>query len=207
MDGVLIDSEPANLAQLQLFYQSYGVTASEAFLHHLVGSSVTYTAQQSIALLQQNWSVEEFIKLFDAFALQHPVSYRTILNKGVKETLHWLKANGYACAIGSSSPMENIQRMLRECELEGLFEVVLSGEMFQESKPNPQIYLQAANRLACDPKACMVIEDSSFGIEAGKKAGMWTIAKLDTRFGVDQSLADGKIQEIPDILKLLSKSL
>lgn len=205
MDGVLIDSEPYNLKQLYDFYETCGVTANDAFMISLVGSSIEYTAKESIQLLSKDWTNEEFYEHFDAYALAHPVTFRDILNPGVKETLLWLKDHGYLIAIGSSSQMKNIQRMITECELEGLFDVVLSGEMFQESKPNPEIYLTIAQQLHVDAAECMVIEDSSFGIEAGKRAGMVTIALQDTRFGIDQSKADGRISKIEDISRMLSE--
>lgn len=204
MDGVLIDSEPYNLKQLFDFYETYGVTASDEFMISLVGSSIEYTAKESIRLLSKDWTNEELYERFDAYALNHPVVFTDILNPGVKETLLWLKDHGYLIAIGSSSQMKNIQRMIKECELEGLFDVVLSGEMFQESKPNPEIYLTIAQQLHVDAAECMVIEDSSYGIEAGKRAGMLTIALQDTRFGINQSKADGTITCINDIQQLLS---
>lgn len=205
MDGVLIDSEPYNLKQLYDFYETYGVTASDEFMISLVGSSIEYTAKESLRLLSKDWTSDELYERFDAYALNHPVEYKDILNPGVKETLHWLKEHGYLIAIGSSSQMKNIQRMMRECELEGLFDVVLSGEMFQESKPNPEIYVTIAQQLHVDAADCMVIEDSSYGIEAGKRAGMATIALQDTRFGIDQSMADGRISKIEDIQQMLSE--
>lgn len=199
MDGVLIDSEPSNLKQLSDFYELHGVIAEPSFLISLVGSSIEYTGVESIHLLQKDWSIEEFYERFDGYANQHPVSYRDILNPGVKETLLWLKQHGYRIAIGSSSTLSNIQRMLEECELQDVFDIVFSGEMFAKSKPNPEIYLSIAQHLKLAPCQCMVIEDSSFGIEAGKKAGMMTIALTDHCFGIDQSKADDHIECIQDI--------
>ena len=204
MDGVLIDSEPSNLRQLYDFYKEYGFVADAAFLISLVGSSLEYTWRVSIEKMNKDWSQDEFYEHFDAYAKEHMVSYRDILNSSVKETLVWLRAHGYHTAIGSSSTLMNIKRMLKECELEGLFDLVFSGEMFHESKPNPEIYLTIAKQLQVEPKHCMVIEDSTFGIEAGKRAGMRTIALQDTKFSIDQSQADEMISKIADMQKLLA---
>lgn len=204
MDGVLIDSEPANLKQLYGFYKEYGFEADDAFLISLVGSSLEYTWRVSIEKMKKDWSQETFYKYFDTYAEAHVVSYHDILNPGVKETLIWLREHGYHTAIGSSSVLVNIQRMIKECELEGLFDIVFSGEMFHESKPNPEIYLTIAKQLGIKPEHCMVIEDSTFGIEAGKRAGMRTIALHDTKFSIDQSEADEMIEQIADIQTLLA---
>ena len=204
MDGVLIDSEPSNLKQLYDFYKEYGFKADAAFLISLVGSSLEYTWRVSVEKMKKDWSQEEFYQHFDAYAKEHMVSYRDILNPGVKETLLWLRQQGYHTAIGSSATLMNIKRMLNECELEGLFDLVFSGEMFHESKPNPEIYLTIANQLQVEANYCMVIEDSTFGIEAGKRAGMKTIALKDTKFSIDQSEADDMIENITDIQNLLA---
>lgn len=204
MDGVLIDSEPSNLRQLYDFYKEYGFVADASFLISLVGSSLEYTWRVSIEKMKKDWSQDEFYEHFDAYAKEHEVSYRDILNPGVKETLLWLRQHGYHTAIGSSSTLLNIQRMLKECELEGMFDLVFSGEMFHESKPNPEIYLTIAKKLQVEPENCMVIEDSTFGIEAGKRAGMKTIALKDTKFSIDQSFADDMILKITDIQQLLT---
>lgn len=203
MDGVLINSEPANLKQLNGFYQSYGTTVSEAFLISLVGSSLEYTWEVSIKEMNVQWDMDEFYQRFDVYAKQHPVMFHEILNEGVKETLIYLKERGYQTAIGSSSTMKNIQRMITECELTGLFDVVVSGEMFEESKPNPEIYLHIAQHLHRKPENCIVIEDSTFGIEAGKRANMFVIALQDTMFGIDQSKANMSISKISDLMKYL----
>ena len=210
MDGVLIDSEPANLKQFYEFYKTQGVEASKEFLISLVGSSIEYTGVESVRLLNNGWSVKEFYEHFDEYAKQYPISFPEILNEGVKETLLWLKEHGYQTAIGSSSQMSIIERMLKECELESYFDVVFSGEMFKESKPNPEIYESIAKTLGVEKKHCIVIEDSGFGIEAGKRANMVTIALRDDRFGIDQSGADEFIEdmkEIPAIVRKLEKSV
>lgn len=203
MDGVIVDSEPANLKQLADFMKTYGVVPDDAFLHSLVGSSISYTAIQCTKVMKQTWSEQEFNTQLDAYALAHPVVYKSIIREGIKETLLQLHKNGFRTAIASSAPLMNIQRMLQECDLVEAFDIVLSGEMFAESKPNPEIYLKAAEKLGCLPEECIAVEDSHFGIEAGLRAGMRTIAFEDQRFGTDQSKANEKINNIKELLDLL----
>ena len=62
--------------------------------------------------------------------------------------------------------------MEQDCGLDGCFDVKISGEMFEESKPNPEIYLHTAQALGVKPAECLAIEDSSYGIEAARRAGM-----------------------------------
>ncbi|MEG0506158.1 MAG: HAD family phosphatase [Longicatena sp.] len=203
MDGVLIDSEPANLKQLNDFYQEHGVCASEDFLASLIGSSIQYTAIESTKLLGKDWSVDEFNMHFDAYVEEHPIRYYEILNEGVRDILIYLRAHNVKTAIASSSQLYNIKRMLKECQLSEHFDVILSGEMFKESKPNPEIYCCAASKLGLDSKECMAIEDSEFGIEAALRAGMLTIAYEDLRYGVNQNEAHHSIQHMNEIKQYL----
>ncbi|MEG2544801.1 MAG: HAD family hydrolase, partial [Longicatena sp.] len=140
---------------------------------------------------------------FDAYVEEHPIRYYEILNEGVREILIYLRAHNVKTAIASSSQLYNIKRMLKECQLNEHFDVILSGEMFKESKPNPEIYCCAVSKLGLDSKDCMAIEDSEFGIEAALRAGMLTIAYEDLRYGVNQNEAHHLIQHMNEIKQYL----
>ena len=201
MDGVLVDSEPANNAQVSDFMETLGRRPTEDFLNGLVGTSYEETSQRCLDYLGLAMPVEIFLHDMDVYIRSHPYNYAQYLNSGVKETVEYLKDKGYKTAIASSSFVSQIQKMLEECQLQNEFDLILSGEMFAESKPNPDIYLTAAKKLNVKPEECLVIEDSYFGIEAGKRAGMKVLAFEDTRYGIDQSRADEKIKHILDIKK------
>lgn len=201
MDGVLVNSEPKYLEQLLGFFQSYGANADEAFFHTLVGSSYEYTYLECIRKMQVDWSIEEFTEKLDKYAEEHSFGYDEVLNPGVKEILSWLKKEGYKTAIASSSWLYQIENMVNVCGLQEYFDVLLSGEMFEESKPNPEIYLTAAKKLGVDPSECVAVEDSTYGIAAGIAAGMRVIAYADEQFGIDQSRAYARIHSMDEIKK------
>lgn len=203
MDGVLVDSEPKNLDQLKGFYKSYGTEVGDDFMHSLVGSSYTYTYKESMRVMKLDWPIEKFKEKFDAYCKIHSYDYDSVLNPGVKEILIWLKEHGYKTAVASSSTMHQIKTMENVCNLVGCFEQLLSGEMFSESKPNPEIYLTAAEKLQVKPEECIAIEDSKYGIAAGNAAGMRVLAYVDDRYGVDQSKAYAKIYKMQEIKKYL----
>ena len=205
MDGVLVDSEPKNLEQLNGFYEENGTKVSEAFLHSLVGSSYEYTYKESVRVMKKDWTIDEFTEAFDEYVHHHSFGYDEVLNPGVKDILVWLKEHGYKTAVASSSSMHQIQTMEHVCELEGCFDEILSGEMFKESKPNPEIYLTAAKKLGVEPHECIAVEDSMYGIEAGTRAGMKVLAYRDERYGVDQSKAYAIIDHMEDIKKYVSE--
>ena len=157
MDGVLVDSEPKNLEQLRGFYKSYGTEVDDAFMHSLVGSSYTYTYTESMRVMHMDWPMEKFKEKLDDYCKLHAFGYDEVLNPGVKETLIWLREHGYKTAVASSSAMHQIQTMENVCDLVGCFDELLSGEMFHESKPNPEIYLTAAKKLKVKPEECIAV--------------------------------------------------
>ena len=96
----------------------------------------------------------------------------------------------YKLAIASSSSKELISKCLKECSIDSYFDLVVTGRDFKESKPNPEIYLYTAKQLGVSSDECVVLEDSTIGITAAKRAGMYTLAHRDLRFNIDQTLAD-----------------
>ena len=201
MDGVLVDSEPANNEQVAEFMESLKARPTDRFLDSLVGTSFEKASELCIDYLGLDMEAEDFSIQLDAYIQSHPFNYADYLNEGVKEILAYLRAKGYKTAVASSSMLSQIKKMANECQILDAFDVILSGEMFEESKPNPEIYLEAAKKLNVEPEQCLVIEDSSFGIQAGKDAGMTVLALKDTRYGINQSKADYKIESLQEIKK------
>ena len=93
---------------------------------------------------------------------------------GAMETLERLKENGIKIAIGSSS--KNTPIILKQIGLENFFDAVSDGNNITHSKPDPEVFLKAAEMLKIAPKDCMIVEDADAGIAAGKRAGMKTLS-------------------------------
>ena len=93
---------------------------------------------------------------------------------GVTEKLDELKENGIKIAIGSSS--KNTPIILKQIGLNKYFDAVSDGNNITHSKPDPEVFLKAAEMLGIAPENCMIVEDADAGIEAGKRAGMKTLA-------------------------------
>lgn len=93
---------------------------------------------------------------------------------GVTEKLDELKENGIKIAIGSSS--KNTPIILKQIGLDKYFDAVSDGNNITHSKPDPEVFLKAAEMLNIAPENCMIVEDADAGIEAGKRAGMKTLA-------------------------------
>src|SRR5699024_12770944 len=96
----------------------------------------------------------------------------------VRPLLARLRAMGLQIALASSSALVNIRRVLTECELTEAFDVVVSGEAFTRSKPDPEIYQYTMAQLGRTPAECLIVEDSTYDVQAGPAAGGLVAAQI-----------------------------
>ena len=207
MDGVIVDSEYAYAQEERAFLDAFGIEVSDEEIAQTVGCS-RETFNQTVAQWWERggygtFTPDEAIARFNEWGKSYVYDYRALMNPGVPETLDALRARGLRLALASSSPMDNIREVLQACGIEDSFEVIVSGEQFHESKPNPEIYLHTCEVLGLDPGACCCVEDSPYGIEAGKRAGLTVFAKRENRFPFSQDKADVIIDTVPGILEVI----
>jgi beta-phosphoglucomutase len=94
---------------------------------------------------------------------------------GAVEWVQRLRASGWRQAIASSAPRANVDVMLDAIGLAPFMDAVVSAEDVTRGKPDPQVFLRAAERLGVSPAVCIVVEDAAAGVEAARRAGMKTI--------------------------------
>ena len=93
--------------------------------------------------------------------------------------MEYLKQNGYAIGLASSSTLQYILNGLRQAQLIDYFDVIVSGENLKRSKPEPDIYLMACEKMNVVPAEAYAIEDSYNGIRSASRAGMRPIMVPD----------------------------
>jgi len=121
------------------------------------------------------------------------------LVKGIKNFLHGLRRKKIKIGLASSSRSKNIKFSLEKFEMKKYFDVILTGSDILKGKPDPELFLKAAEKLHLTPKECLVFEDAAHGIEAAKKAGMRCIALLTTAKKEELSKADLIIKDFKKI--------
>lgn len=201
MDGVLINSELEYIKLFERFLAENNVFIEREKLYFLAGSTRQVEDEFLSKLL--NIDIKETNQRKHAFYNQYPLDYMKIRKNHVKEILEYLSSEGVTIALASSSPMDNILEVLSQCEIEEYFSLLVSGEMFNESKPNPEIYDYTVNHLGLSKEEVLVVEDSNYGVEAAKRAGLQVVAVYDPilQFNVEQ--ADYKIKTLKELRKLV----
>lgn len=202
MDGILIDSEPYYINSYRQFLKTNRIPVSEKQLGKIAGAS----SAQIWSMLSDFWTEPtkpaEIRRLYYDTQPKVHLPFKDILFSGAIKTLSILKEKGFTLALASSSRMNTIQNMLEETGTIHFFAHVVSGEMFHESKPNPEIYLHVLHLLELQASECIAVEDSAYGIQSSKGAGIDTVAIRDSRFSHDQSLADYVIENISELITL-----
>ena len=99
---------------------------------------------------------------------------------GVRDLLQSLRSEEIACSIASSTPIANIETVMGMIGLSDYFDAITAAEDVSNGKPNPEVFLKAAEKIKVDPKNCVVFEDAHVGIEAGLAANMQVIAVATT---------------------------
>lgn len=207
MDGVIIDSELEYLKKGLEFARAKNPAVTLEDLFGMVGSSREDAWDCMVRAVDNGQTWEELRDEFRTFRdVYSEMDYRRIFRPEIPGILDWIKSRGIRLALASSTQMPIIQQVLSENDIAHYFEIVVSGNQFKRSKPDPEIYHYTAEQLALSESDCLVIEDSTFGVTAASRAGMKIAALIDERFHFDQSLADfhmKHLDEIKDIIKSL----
>ncbi|MBR0456901.1 MAG: HAD family phosphatase [Firmicutes bacterium] len=171
MDGVVFDTE-------RLYYECYisaaeqlGLADIEEVINKCFGMTVEETDKMLIAHYGDCIPLEEFDRLSYEFYRKRCDEYGVPLKKGVVELLTFLKECGVRVALASSTEMGIVERQLRSAGLLDYFDVIVSGDMVDNSKPSPDIFLLTAQKLQTDIADCIVVEDSFNGVRAAHAAG------------------------------------
>ena len=120
------------------------------------------------------------------------------LSDEVKGTLDTLRERGYALAIGSSS--KNTPFILQQIGLGSYFDAVSDGNNIANSKPDPEVFLKAAQMLCREPARCLVVEDAVSGAEAAHRGGMKAACVGDAS---KAGAGDYNMKSVKDLLEIL----
>jgi HAD superfamily hydrolase (TIGR01509 family) len=174
LDGVLVDSEVVWDDARRELAQETGTTWREDAQRAMMGMSSAEWSRYMLEQLGVPLSAEE-ISARVVERVEHHYRDDLPLIRGAREVVVSL-AGHWPLAIASSANRSIIDLVLELAGLAGCFQATVSSEEVPRGKPAPDVYLEAARRIARDPASCVVVEDSANGLRAGAAAGMRAIA-------------------------------
>ena len=209
-DGILVDSlEWHKLAWLELG-RTQGLHITPEFVHETFGMTNPMIFRK---LLGDGISLEDARRFGDL----KEACYRDLargkisLMEGVEELLAGLDRANVRLAVGSSAPLPNVELTVADCGLKGRFNAIVALEDIVRGKPDPQVFLLAAERCGVDPSRAVVFEDAPVGIRAAKAAGMRAVGVTTSHLretlltaGADQVVDSLLGFDVAHLVKLLT---
>ena len=176
MDGVIIDSEPLHHYAYHKMFDDVNIKVSNEFYESLTGKSTLNVCKQVKDAFNLNESPEALVALkrkHYEYIFEHDKTFDLI--DGVLDLIKDYHANGLTLVLGSSASMPSIDRIFKRFDLNPYFKAKLSGADLKASKPHPEIFIKAAEASGFKASECIVIEDSTNGIEAANGAGIFSV--------------------------------
>lgn len=193
LDGTLVDSA-------EMHYQSWIGAFSEhsiPFDRDLFTRTFGMNNQSIITTVLQNPPAD----LLEQISERKEILYRLMiptqlrLFPGVLDWLNRLKDRAIPMAVASSAPHQNIADSLHTLQIGAYFQVIVSV-FGRPGKPDPLVFLEAAQALRVPPERCVVVEDAIAGIEAARRAGMKSLAVLTTNSPQALNQADQIVERL-----------
>ena len=199
LDGVIADSEPLSGEGTKMVLERHGITMTDRERKEAIGRRLPDIFSDVLEVRGKKLSIEELMKerdrIFEGLVRKHLKAI-----PGSLELLQWLKDNGYRLALATSSHGSKMQLEVDHLGIGKFFDVVVCGDDVRKGKPDPEIFLKAAEKLGMKPEECAVVEDSEFGVQAAKFAGMKAIAfDSPNTHNQDISGADAIIKDIGEV--------
>ena len=203
LDGVIVSTDEQHYLGWQALADRLGIPFSREVNSRFRGvsrmacmnileelGSKHYTDSEKIAYA--DWKNEYYRKLLAQMSSDD-------LSQEVRSTLDALRARGLKLAVGSSS--KNAKFILQRIGLSDYFDAVSDGTNISRSKPDPEVFLKAAEYLRLTPSDCLVVEDAVSGVEAAHAGGMKAAAVGDA---AGRGCGDFILSRFADLLKYIS---
>ena len=193
MDGVLLDSEPMHQEIIYETFQLKGIPFDKAYIQTLTGMSAFPMWEKVKRDAHRTESVEELMQFHRDYFFKRLPEVKVPLVPHVREVLEKFKNEAKHLSLASSSGRKLIDIFTQQTNIAHYFEVIMSGDDVQYSKPNPEIFLKVAQWYGLPATQFTVIEDSTNGVKAAKSANMKCI-------GFDNPLSGGQDLSQADLL-------
>lgn len=203
LDGVIVSTDQFHYKAWKKISDEEGIPFNETINNRLRGVSRMESLDIILEQATRTYTPEEKQQLAERKneyyrASLHELSPNDLL-PGAHETIDELKKRKVKIAIGSSS--KNTPTILEQIGLSKAFDAVADGNDITRSKPDPEVFLLAAERLDIAPEECLVVEDAEAGVQAAIAGGMNVAAVGDA--GLHSQDADYRLERVDEILDLI----
>ena len=172
MDGLLLDTEPMYQKIWGDTGQEFGIQVTAEIHRKMIGSSKTHCEQILRDHCGNHFSLTAFWEAWYRNLINRVSQNGLSLKSGAAELIAFLEQKNIPKAIATSTIVSIAHLCLEKVKIKPHFPVIVTGDQVKNGKPEPDIFLRAAQLLGVDPKKCLVLEDSPAGVKAAKKGNM-----------------------------------
>ncbi len=177
MDGVIVNTEPLHKKAYYKMFETLGIAVSDELYASFTGASTRKVCTELVEKFNLSLTHSDLAKIKRShFKHYFDTDPDFDLLSGVRELLQHYYKNGIKLVLASSASMNTINWVFEKFDIDKYFVGKISGADLKESKPNPEIFLKASEIANEKPENCMVIEDSTNGILAAHRAGIFCAA-------------------------------
>jgi len=208
MDGTVFDTEPIYRRCWIRAAKEVGFDVDmDLFFARICGLNMTDIASCVYHFYGEDTPFEEIRTLRRGYLDEELESGVLPFKPGAPEIFGELKKRGIRIALATSTGRKMVDRYLQMSGLEGVFDIIMTGETVTRGKPHPEIFLTAAAKLGIAPAHCVVVEDSPNGVRAGHAAGMHTVMVPDLHPCTEEiaALLWKRCDTLTDIIPLIEK--
>jgi pyrophosphatase PpaX len=204
LDGTLQDSSKAITDAVETVLKSRGLVCDRTKVAEMIGMPL----EKIFTILAPNLSTREvwqLVREYREYYMAHHLE-TTSIHPAARMFLTKLRARGYKLGIVTGKYKEPVIDCLDYFGISELFDTVVTSYEVKKHKPAPDIVMEAAKRLGVGPEECIVVGDSPFDVEAGNRAGSFTIAvisKTYTRKQLENAKPTLIVEELGEIGDLI----
>jgi HAD superfamily hydrolase (TIGR01509 family) len=179
MDGLMFDTEALAKKGWLMVGRELNLPITDEILHKVIGMNAAGVKETCLDYFGADFRYDDFRQTVANYMNKVLEEDGMPVKQGLPELLDYLKEHRYQTAVASSSSRATVEDYLRRAKLEDTFSALVCGDMITRGKPEPDIFLKAAEELDTAPADCLILEDSANGIRAAHAAGMRAIMVPD----------------------------
>lgn len=207
-DGVIVDSERYALELLvRIMRENYSISVTEEDAVHVIGYNTARTLSYLNSRYGTSVDLDDYVSKYSLYG-NYYMDYEGLSPiEGAAECIESIRGMGYSTGLVSSTRSKHILYALSRMKMVGLFDFIVTGDMVEKSKPDPEPYLKGLAFSGCSKHDCMIIEDSPAGIASAKAAGIFAVGFKAASVKLDTSGADAIINSYEELGKWVKDRL
>lgn len=208
MDGVLFDTEVLCMKSWMAVAEANGLPDMDKIFPKCIGCNANDSKRFVLEAYGEGFDYAGFRVQASEWFWKEIEKNGLPVKPGVKKLLEWLRGEGWTIGLASSTKRESVLSHLEQAGIGEYFSVVISGDMVEHSKPQPDIYLMACRKLGAEPAQSYAIEDSPNGIRSAHAAGMKPLMVPDMVAPDEEmrELSVGIFKDLTEVLDFFRKT-